>query len=444
MAGAGTPGEFKSQHLSDRNAVALRIAESETFRRSNRLRGMLLYLCNRAFSGHPEELTEQQIGVAVFGRPVAYDSANDNVVRVAARQLRIKLQEYYSTEGRSDEEMLVIPRGTYVPEVVARGQGAALKDHGAKTDETLAGRTPPPPRRDPWRWIAATASLAALAAIGAAIWSYRERRDLKLEQQPVRANENLVKALTLIPGQRTLAIVGDPNLAAFRKRTGTEVNLESYLEGRTPGSAGGKDLREGEKHEWSRLRSMPQVDTAAVAALARIFQANPADSALIAVQHASEVRGPDFRAANVILIGDPIANPWMDLVLPALNFQIFYDSVKKVVAIRNREPKAEEPAQFSGAESAGRGLGFAHVAARPNVSRGGMVLLLAGTTAGAVMAAVDFACNREAVPRLNSLLGIDNFQQTEGFELVLRVDSLAGISREVQIVAHRTTLRARP
>src|SRR5512135_2985477 len=66
------------------------IAASETFRRSKRLRALLLYLCERAVAGHLDELCEQQIGITVFGRVAGHDSANDNVVRVAARQLRLK------------------------------------------------------------------------------------------------------------------------------------------------------------------------------------------------------------------------------------------------------------------------------------------------------------------------------------------------------------------
>jgi len=445
MAGTGIHGGSWATPGPDRRKfLATRISESETFRRSSRLKSMLLHLCDRGFDGHPEELTEQQIGVAVFGRPAAYDSANDNVVRVAARQLRIKLQEYYNTEGRLDQEILVIPKGTYVPEVLPRESAVVPSDAVPETTESRKIEGLRPAWRISWPGIGIAASIIAVLAAGAAVWNYQKTRDLKLEQQPLKPYDNLIKAIALIPGRRTLVVLGDPNLAAFAERTGAEVSLEHYLAGRIPSVLPTAALSADEERDWLRILSKPQVDTANLSVLTRVLQANPADSDLVTVQHAAEVRGPEFRTSNVVLVGNPMANPWMELVVPSLNFQMFYDRVKKAVAIRNREPRPGEPAQFSGTEVSGRGLGFAQLAMRPNISQGAFVLLLAGTTDEALMAAADFACNQEALPRLCALLGIDNLQQTEAFEIVLRVDSLAGISREVRAVAHRATLRSKP
>lgn len=76
-----------------RRDLAQRIAASRTFARSARLPQFLLYVCDRALTGRTDEITEQQIGVQVFGRPSDYSSGEDNIVRVHARRLLRKKLE---------------------------------------------------------------------------------------------------------------------------------------------------------------------------------------------------------------------------------------------------------------------------------------------------------------------------------------------------------------
>jgi hypothetical protein len=432
------------QDPDERLVFAHSIVDSETFRRSNRLKVLLLHLCDRAFTGHSEELTEQQIGMAVFGKAADYDSANENVVRVAARQLRLKLQEYFNTEGHGHSKVLVIPKGSYVPVIQPRQISPAPVSPAPELAE--AGREDHPklviPRSRGLVWLASCACIIAVLAIGAAFWNWQRVKELKLTPEPIAPSQNLIRATVLIPGQRTLIVVGDPNLRAFGERTGTHTGLEEYLSGRIPGLVGPAVPRE-EKSIWERILAKPQADTSCLQAVVRVLQANFDRAQLFLVQPASEVRGPEFRASNVVLIGDPLANPWMDLVMPELNFQMFYDGVKKVSAIRNREPKPGELAQYSSAESSKRGMGFAELALRPNLNRNGSILLMAGTNAEAVATAADFACNRDSVLRVASVLGVENLQQVLAFELVLRVDSIEGISHETQVVAFRVATRSK-
>jgi hypothetical protein len=52
--------------------VAERVACSKSFSRSQFLSRFLLYVCGRKLQNKTPEITEQQIGVAVFGRPIGY------------------------------------------------------------------------------------------------------------------------------------------------------------------------------------------------------------------------------------------------------------------------------------------------------------------------------------------------------------------------------------
>src|SRR5215469_2208802 len=100
--------------------LAQRIVASKSFAKSSLLSRFLLYVCDRTLNGKTEEISEQQIGVHVFGRRPQYNPAEDNIVRNYARQLRQRLDAYFEEEGKAEDLRLTIPRGTYVPTFVQR------------------------------------------------------------------------------------------------------------------------------------------------------------------------------------------------------------------------------------------------------------------------------------------------------------------------------------
>ena len=82
--------------------LAQRIVASTGFEKSLRLKAFLMYVTEKALQEHPEEVTEKQIGMHVFGRPAGYNSGSDNVVRTQARLLRTRLEQYFATEGTGE------------------------------------------------------------------------------------------------------------------------------------------------------------------------------------------------------------------------------------------------------------------------------------------------------------------------------------------------------
>lgn len=122
-----------------------RIAQSEGFRRAPRLRAFLLYVAEHQLTRPDEELNEYQIATSVFERPASFNPAEESIVRASARQLRAKLHEYFEGEGRGEDQIVVIPKGRYVPEFMARPE------------------VQEPPRTGERRWKAAAAALALLA-----------------------------------------------------------------------------------------------------------------------------------------------------------------------------------------------------------------------------------------------------------------------------------------
>ncbi len=98
----------------DRWEAVLRISNSRAFEKSPRIRELLLFVARKSFEGQTEQLSEYEIGRAVFGRLDSYIPTEDSIVRSSIRQLRRKLAEYYESEGRTETSRLEIPKGSYV------------------------------------------------------------------------------------------------------------------------------------------------------------------------------------------------------------------------------------------------------------------------------------------------------------------------------------------
>src|SRR5258708_13756690 len=149
--------------LDPRWELVQRVAASTGFRKAARVRDFLLYVCERALEQHTDEITEQQVGTHVFGRPADYNPGDDNVVRSQARVLRTKLEQYFAgVEGRAEPIVITIPKGTYVPVFEPRPAAVSIIEH------------PPvvaPPLASP-RFSAAIVTLSILAPllIAACIW----------------------------------------------------------------------------------------------------------------------------------------------------------------------------------------------------------------------------------------------------------------------------------
>ena len=97
-----------------------RISASDEFRKCPQLLRFLRFAVSEALSGRDGGSKERLIGIEVFGRPSDYDAGADPVVRVEARRLRRKLEEYYGGDGREDPLEIRLPKGGYIPTFESR------------------------------------------------------------------------------------------------------------------------------------------------------------------------------------------------------------------------------------------------------------------------------------------------------------------------------------
>jgi hypothetical protein len=163
------------------------VLPSALFARAPNIAQILRYICESHFGGRSHEIKEYNIAVEALGRPADFDQTRDSIVRVEARRLRQRLQEYYQQEGADHEIHINIPPGTYAPQFLRRrdrhdalvagtspraAAGSASRDRGGEL-ETAAKSAPATPapltptaakRGSLWRWLGPALLCFALAA----------------------------------------------------------------------------------------------------------------------------------------------------------------------------------------------------------------------------------------------------------------------------------------
>jgi len=81
------------------------------------MKRFLEFTVRQAMEGKAGELKEALVGVEVFDRPAGYDPRIDPIVRVEARRLRQKIDEYYTSEGALDPVRIEYAKGGYAPTI---------------------------------------------------------------------------------------------------------------------------------------------------------------------------------------------------------------------------------------------------------------------------------------------------------------------------------------
>src|ERR1700691_5193026 len=90
-----------------------RLVGSHALHGSESLCKLLRYLARHAVDHPGTPIKEFQIATEVFGRSADFDPQLDSMVRVQAGRLRVKLAEYYGSDGTEEPVLLELPTGTH-------------------------------------------------------------------------------------------------------------------------------------------------------------------------------------------------------------------------------------------------------------------------------------------------------------------------------------------
>jgi len=398
--------------------LAQRIVASPQFIRSARLKTFLLYVTRCALLDHADQVTEQQIGIHVFGRPADYHAGDDNIVRSQARFLRTKLAEYFdSPAGREEPIVLSIPKGSYLP-------------HFAPAAAELPSPAPAPGSKR--RLLAG--SLAALAVvILAAGWIVRPRVTGSAPDTSVWGR--------LFDGRQTTTIVAsDYIFSMVQEAAGRTLTLDEYLGADYFDQVAKLNAASGLDRLFPNIGQRHYTGFENVSSVARLSGLKQAQSTRTVVRFARDLSMRDVGSGNLILIGSKQSNPWVQLYEAKLNFQFEYQSGTHSVFIVNRAPqKGEESEYHPSALDATTRVIYGGIAFLPNLNRDSSVLILQGTSMGGTEVALELLGNesqfQDLIRRITGRPARDGAPPY--FEALIRTQSINGVAAESSIAAYR-------
>lgn len=387
--------------------LAERVASSRHLRGSSRLRDFLLYVTGCAIREAPEEATEQQIGIHVFQRIPGYNSSEDSIVRTHARLLRQKLASYFAAEGASEEMVIEIPKGRYLPIFHSSIRIPESWEVGPAS-ETRTLEVKPVPKRPnssgKSRKFLTIGLLFAIAVLGWWKWPKAPRPSSQLEQlwHPFLA------------GDPPLVIYSN---ALFIGNSITGLRLASPVEEQTRPS--------GDRFVDSYTGVGEAV---AIHELTQLFDAHKSEFIL---KRSQLVTWDEAKLKNLIFIGAQSQNPASKVLPSTTDFTIVWDA--NSAGIINLHPKLGEPARFSRPEHP-LTKDYAILALLPGAQPGKWMFVFSGLTTFGTEAAVEYSCHPETVTELvhaGPLAG----GKIQPFEAVLEVTVNNGVPLQTKLVS---------
>jgi hypothetical protein len=412
----------------ERWRLVQKVVDSPQFSKSPRLSQFLLYIVARTLEGRQSALTEQQIGVHVFGRPHGYRTVDDNIVRSYARQLRKRLAEYFGGDGVGHAMRIEIPLGGYLPEFIALAP--------QNPDLAIPPQAPAPAARARRRWPRSIVGICALFIYSVAIicltWIVQARM-IGRQSSPQPAHL-LWKATLQGPGD-TFIVPPDAGLNLVEDLSHQQLPLADYLRS----DYLDRSLPGVDPHSDSDLRSQQFSDFTSlqlVAMLARLPEYNPAR---VLLRFPRDLRFDDLKRSNAVIIGSSCSNPWAVIADSMLNFRVQCDAGMRGATIVNLKPREGESASYSSQWNEPVHETYAVISFIPDLSGYGNLLLLGGLDAAATQAAGEALIRSDAITSI-----LERARRPDGslapFEVLLRSTSIQASATDTKVIASRIRL----
>ncbi len=414
--------------LTDREQYLAQIdklVNSHALHGSESLCKLLRYLAKHALDHPGSPIKEYQIATEVFGRSADFDPQLDSMVRVQAGRLRVKLAEYYNSDGEADAVAVELPRGTYVVSFHHKAAGQPRLHSTPTAENQHEGAAPGRTYRN---WIIATVSLAILLAGSAAvILSLVSNRNAA--QAGIAHDADLAPApfrvfwSGFVSGQEEPWVIFSN--AAFVGRP--ESGMRYFDASRDKGS-----------FILDHYTGVGEV--LAVHELDRVFSLLHRE---IRVKRGSLFELDDAKNNNLIFIGSPLENLSL-LEIPGTQEFVFKRVLtgprKGDAVIVSVHPQPGEQKEFLGTTgNVPLSEDYAVIGLVRGMNPGQFVLILAGTTTMGTQAAVEFVCHQNSVEALLLRLPVSEDGHLKPFEAVIRVKVTRGVPVGTELVALRSS-----
>jgi hypothetical protein len=459
-----------AQNEDPRWQLVERIAESRSLGKSALLAEFLRYVSDRHLLGKAAEITEQQIGVRVFGRVDGYNCNDDNIVRSYARTLRKRLEEYFNNEGREEPLRLSIPRGGYIP-VFSPREMPKLPPVEVETPHFGLPPTPASdsgtdlradPEKAPTRLVPGAAGrplrilLAGLALLLAFVLTAalgflagRSKMGQSLFASDASRTSDTLWSHIFESDRDTFVVPADGGLVMMQSFSRNKIGLAEYLNGsyRTD-SAIAREMQglltsmapldqATLTHKVSVLAARRYTSVVDLGLTARLAQLHEAVPERLVIRFARDLRIDDLRGGNAILIGSNDANPWVGLFTNQRNFQFAHgNEFGGSESIINTHPLAGERDHYASVPGDPSNRTYGILAYGPNLEGTGHVLLIEGVNMAGTQAAGDFLLQPQKMePILKRAL--DARGNLRPFEVLLETTSIGADASRSEVLSER-------
>jgi len=420
--------------------LVVQVLNSPLFEKSPRLRAFLTFICELELTGRHLDINEQQIGVHVFGRAPGYNPGDDSIVRSQARFLRQRLEEYFRGAGHSAPIRICIPKGSYVPVFEANptaaspgGNEPAIELDGLSLLPVDSGRSSIVPNgvasRGKRRAVVLTVAALVVLTLGSALFLHY-RRQFHPAQSPEARFWNSI----FDPRRSQVIVPADSTLILIEELTGEQVTFQSYISREylskivLPKSLTTLTSRDLENSRYTSMADLYLVS--------RILRVPQIGQMRAEIRYARDLSISDAKEDNLILVGGPRANPWVELFSRHMNFYVDYDWKTRQNSVINKSPRNGEQALYaeSSGDAARRVYGL--ISFEPSLDHEGDALLVAGTSSAGTQSAADFLLSGRALGEF-----LRQVERKDGsiphFELLLEARSVGGNVPDSSVVAYR-------
>lgn len=420
----------KENSLDSQTCWALleRVAESPQLKRSARLRELLLYVGRRSLQEGCERLSEQEIGVEVFGRRDTYDTSVDGIVRVNASELRKRIAAYFDSKGLHESLIMDIPRGSYIPVFRYRPieqTSTAIASTSAPSESLPEA----PPAFDRRLQVIVGLIILVLAACCVVLWAQnRAIRQLMYPWKYMPTVESLWSGF-FDSNQDTDVIMEDSSFMLAQNLGGESFTFNDYISRAYIAKLQSKTLSP-EMHDALNLISNKVLGRASDFRLVQHILALDPMGRKLHLYNAHEYMPSLVNKDNIIVLGNPTSNPWFLLFENRLNF-VELPKWNDMSPVTNQVPAAGEQAIYMQTGS----VGYCVVAYLPKLDGSGKVLLIEGTSSEATEAGGEFLLSEKQLSDFKKKLNADKLPY---FELLLKTSQERSTPLSATVEAFRT------
>ncbi len=423
---------------SEKRLALDRALASHTLARSEQLRNVLRYVCEREIAGRSAEICEYAIAVEGLGRPEGYSSGEDSSVRNRVFALRKKLDELYLVELTGTGVRIELTKGSYCPRFVKQHEPPSLS-RDPLTAPTPSGAPSLPERKPQSIW---PAFLAGLAVAGLAtsvafltFWPHGSAKSDPVLREAwgplLEPNANVALVVSVSPALSVRPYKESPPKYDAVSVAEAPPYLYPWYTQRNP-------VPPDEKLFLVPTHSAPSMGSALAAVSATRFLTQSGASFEMLPETLMPVGAT--RNRNLILVGTAENSERMRLVLATTPFEVVYDRESNDYAVAERDGARRR--FVSRRDGSGKLIeAYGLLTLLPSEGSDGMrrSVIISGTYSASVSAAMDFFCSSVKMREFREILGREGKRGfPQAYQLVVKTSTDHTLPLDYRYQAHRT------